>query len=685
MERKKHDSKGLSHRSAIWGGLALAAVSAVAVCVMGASRVELKKQEVLENYSASVSTWLEGTSDTARLWKEELRELRLRISDAETYRLFADDLFGLDRSVASRVNATTEENAAASGMLVSEEVPTIRRLLKEYMDFSGLADARIIGEGGLTLLSAQSSPAALSPAQQKAAVEVLKSGKSVALPVRASLAGLMLDVFEPMHSLESDRVVAVFMGTHPVLASFTQFTARPKPEELSEAFFLQRGTRLEDGLVPWQLIVSPQPKSLDAVLGSQLEEGKGALPLALRPSVSSLGLVYSASYRVPGSDWSVMLETPAAVLDQRIFKASIPVYVACGLGWAAFMLLCLLVWWVGIGRQQKAIANEMRELNHMVSLQKELLDRVNTSLDMALLMIDVKGQIHVCNSAFAEIAGGDIEALTGQMIFNCLPLEQATEIVDRVRQVALNSREDGCEFWMDTPQADGSSVKKLYRVSLFPFRETGHEAAEQEKLSGAVVTLKDVTEFRRRAERARQQQRRLIEAFTSVEASADPYLHGFSLRMADLAERVAKSMNLSEDSRNTVVMGAQLSQMGKLFIPHELLTKQGKLSPEELAEVRRAPEHAARVLESVDFDLPIARTLHEMYENVDGSGYPRGLKGDDILFEARFLGVMNAFCAMVSDRSYRQGMSNTAALGQLRGNAKFDQDIVEELAKAVEK
>ena len=195
--------------------------------------------------------------------------------------------------------------------------------------------------------------------------------------------------------------------------------------------------------------------------------------------------------------------------------------------------------------------------------------------------------------------------------------------------------------------------------------------------------MKDITEFRRRSERARQQQKRLIEAFTSVEASADPYLYGHSLRMADLGQKVSAVLELDDDSRNTVVMGAQLSQLGKLFIPRELLTKSGRLSPEELAEVQRAPEHAARVLGSVDFDLPIARALHEMYENMDGSGYPRGLRGEDILPEARLLSVLNSYCAMVSDRAYRQGMSRDEALAQLRDPAKYDQRMVDALEKAL--
>jgi len=672
-----------NRRSLFLSGLTLAAVSAVAAAVLCSARVELRRQDVLATYGSSVSAWLEGTAASVSQWNEEQRAQRLRISNAETYRLFAGDLFGLENA---------EGEHAPSAAMIAEEVPTIRKILKEYMDFSGMTDARIIGAGGVTLLSSQSAPAPLSAAQQNAARLAMASGKSVRLPVRGSGSGLFVDVFEPMHSLDApEKIVAAFMGTHPVLPGLTQFAARPKPEELSEAFFLQRGTNFEASNMAqnaptapaWQVVTTPAPKALEGALAQELESASGLLKLALRPSVSTLGEVYSASFAVPGTGLSVLLETPSAVLEQRVFKAALPIYLACGLGWAAFLLVCLQLWWYAAGRQQKALTQKVHEFNQLVSLQKEFLDRVNVSLDMGLLMVDVKGQIHVCNRAFAQVVQGREEELSGQMIYNVLPAKAAAELVDRVRQVALKAGEDSYEVWLDAPAEGGEVEPRLFRVTLSPFLDSAEEN-RREARSGAVVTLKDVTEFRRRAERARLQQRRLIEAFTSVEASADPYLHGFSLRMADLAERVALSMGLSEDSRNTLVMSAQLSQLGKLFVPRDLLTKQGRLTDEELAEVRRAPEHAARVLSSVDFDLPIARALHEMYENLDGSGYPRGLKGEEILFEARLLGVLNAYCAMVSDRAYRQGMSVSAALAQLRGNPRYEQSLVDALEKVVD-
>ena len=368
-----------------------------------------------------------------------------------------------------------------------------------------------------------------------------------------------------------------------------------------------------------------------------------------------------------------MYETPESVVEGMVFRAELPVYAVGVLAWISFMLLSGLLWWMGFGRQQRAVAAELRRLNQIISRQKELLDSVNLSLDVGLFMADVKGQIRVCNPALAAILGKDEKDVSEQMIFSCFPTDAATLLLDRIRQVAINNREEGCEIYLER---DGE--KRLYRVTLFPFMDAGGESVRN-SIRGAVVSMKDITEFRRQSLRMRQRQKSLIEAFTRAEESVDPYLAGHSQRMAKLGELLSVEMGLSEDGRNTVVMGAMLSQVGKLFIPRELLTKKGKLTPEELDQVHQAPEHAFRLMENVDFDLPIARALHEMYENMDGSGYPNHLKGEEILPEARVLGVLNAFCAMVSSRAYRKGMDEREAVEELMNNARFDQTVVNHL------
>ena len=200
---------------------------------------------------------------------------------------------------------------------------------------------------------------------------------------------------------------------------------------------------------------------------------------------------------------------------------------------------------------------------------------------------------------------------------------------------------------------------------------------------GAVGIVQDITEFRRNSEKRRLQQKHTLDAFVRAVEGVDPYLSGHSRKMATLGGLVADHMGLDEADRRTIVMAAELSQVGKLFVPRELLTKTGKLSEEEQAEMARVPEHAYRVLRDIDFELPVPAAVHEMYERMDGTGYPRHLVGEAISVHARVLAVVNAFCAMVGPRSYRAGMSDDEALRILRGDPSFNRTVVDSLAEVL--
>ncbi|WP_294485846.1 HD domain-containing phosphohydrolase [uncultured Mailhella sp.] len=668
--RENASYSGLSKRSTLLAAVGLALVSGGIALLACFSQLESRRLDVMQRFEQDVTAWLDGARRDVEIWNADMKKLRLRISESETYRLFSGDLFGLDSRVAGVINSAEQTgNLPGPAAVLSEEVPAIRRILLEFMNYNGLLDARLVNKNGQTILSAFSTPSPLSPEQNSAAQQTMKTGETSFLPVRGSVNGLALDVFEPVYDLDSpEKCVAVFMSSVPVLSKVTQFTARPKQNDMSTAAMVQRRGDV------WEKMQVPSPVAVPAALGKELADHKGVLPFGLRESVSEGGgMVYSMSVFFPGLEWSLVHETPESVVEGMVFRAELPVYAVGVLAWISFMLLSGLLWWMGFGRQQRAVAAELRRLNQIISRQKELLDSVNLSLDVGLFMADVKGQIRVCNPALAAILGKDEKDVSEQMIFSCFPTDAATLLLDRIRQVAINNREEGCELYLER---DGE--KRLYRVTLFPFMDAGGESVRN-SIRGAVVSMKDITEFRRQSLRMRQRQKSLIEAFTRAEESVDPYLAGHSQRMAKLGELLSVEMGLSEDGRNTVVMGAMLSQVGKLFIPRELLTKKGKLTPEELDQVHQAPEHAFRLMENVDFDLPIARALHEMYENMDGSGYPNHLKGEEILPEARVLGVLNAFCAMVSSRAYRKGMDERQAVEELMNNARFDQTVVNHL------
>ncbi len=153
-----------------------------------------------------------------------------------------------------------------------------------------------------------------------------------------------------------------------------------------------------------------------------------------------------------------------------------------------------------------------------------------------------------------------------------------------------------------------------------------------------------------------------------------------------LCALVGERLHLSDEERRQLRIGAVLHDVGKIGIPEEILRKPGALTPDEMRIMRGHPELGYMILRAVDgLDHVLDIVLHH-HERYDGTGYPHGLKGDAISLPARVVGVVDAFTAMTSDRPYRKGMPQEAAVAELRRNAggQFDPVVVQALVDLLE-
>ncbi|MEC8066843.1 MAG: HD domain-containing phosphohydrolase [Pseudomonadota bacterium] len=176
--------------------------------------------------------------------------------------------------------------------------------------------------------------------------------------------------------------------------------------------------------------------------------------------------------------------------------------------------------------------------------------------------------------------------------------------------------------------------------------------------------------------RVNHQQQVLNALVKSVEIR-DPYLSGHHDRVARTALRVANQMRLSIPERSTLYYAAMLSGVGKIFIPRKILTKPGKLTAAELKVLRGHIDHAMEVLQDMDFDLPIAQVIKQMYERIDGSGYPQQMKGADINFLSRILGACDVYCALTKPRAYRDALSIEDAIDLMeKEKDKYDKGVM---------
>jgi putative two-component system response regulator len=159
-----------------------------------------------------------------------------------------------------------------------------------------------------------------------------------------------------------------------------------------------------------------------------------------------------------------------------------------------------------------------------------------------------------------------------------------------------------------------------------------------------------------------------IQTMVSAVETRDPYTAGHQVRSADLACAIAVEMGLPEDKIDGILMASSIHDIGKLSIPAEILSKPTKLS---VIEFRLIMEHARQgyeILKGVESIWPLAEIVYQHHERMDGSGYPRNLKGDEILIEARILAVADVVEAMASHRPYRPGLGINSALEEIEKN-----------------
>ena len=175
----------------------------------------------------------------------------------------------------------------------------------------------------------------------------------------------------------------------------------------------------------------------------------------------------------------------------------------------------------------------------------------------------------------------------------------------------------------------------------------------------------------------------MIQAMSAAVEARDPYTSGHQRRVAALARSIAEEMNLSRDQIEGIRMAASIHDMGKISIPAEILSMPRKLSKLEFDLVKTHSQAGHDIIKDIDFPWPIANIILQHHERINGSGYPHGLRGDNILLEARILAVADVVEAMASYRPYRPALGLDTALEEITRNKNilYDGEVVEACLK----
>lgn len=193
------------------------------------------------------------------------------------------------------------------------------------------------------------------------------------------------------------------------------------------------------------------------------------------------------------------------------------------------------------------------------------------------------------------------------------------------------------------------------------------------------ASVRDTTERKRARVALHEALVATIEAISATMESRDPYTSGHQKRVARLAAAIAREMGLSDNVVQGVHFGALIHDVGKIQIPSEILSKPGKLIPIEFELIKTHAQSGYDIVKNIKFPWPVADMVYQHHERLDGSGYPRGLKGDAIVLEARILAVADVVEAMATHRPYRPSLGLATALQEVEGkrNTGFDPAAVD--------
>ncbi len=200
--------------------------------------------------------------------------------------------------------------------------------------------------------------------------------------------------------------------------------------------------------------------------------------------------------------------------------------------------------------------------------------------------------------------------------------------------------------------------------------------------SGAVTQLRgalqDITERKNSIEKLRKALESTVQAMALMVETRDPYTAGHQRRVADLSRAIAGELGLSADRVEGTYMAATIHDIGKISVPAEILSKPTTLTETEFSLIKEHPRAGYDILKDIEFPWPIARIVLEHHERQNESGYPRGLKGEDMLQESRILAVADVVESMASHRPYRPSMGLEAALREITTNSGvlYDPEVV---------
>ena len=328
-----------------------------------------------------------------------------------------------------------------------------------------------------------------------------------------------------------------------------------------------------------------------------------------------------------------------------------------------------------------ATLNFMSDITERREMEQKLIDSeknyrtIFETTGSAMMILDEDTTISLMNSHSEVMSGYTKKEIEGKISWAKLVHK---DDIEQMRSYHFSRRLDSTvapnayEFRLVDKQGN---IKNIYlNIAMFPGTKK------------SVVALLDITDRKRTEEalqisleKLRKTLQGTIQAMAMTVEISDPYTAGHQRRVANLARTIAQEMGLSQDQIDALRMAGIIHDIGKICTPAEILSKPTKLTDIELRLIRIHSQVGYDILKEIEFLWPVAKIVLQHHERMDGSGYPKALKGDEIMIESRILAVADVVEAIASNRPYRPAQGIDVALKEIFMNRGilYDADVVD--------